>query len=81
MKTLEQKKIIELITGLADAQINDQSQVKEIRDIIEKNNDAKFDYDVQFLMKSVISLRFKIKPAPKPVRDKLLRKLKRSNSF
>ena len=78
---MAQEKINELITAYIDGEITDPTKVNDIKDRIEKDNNLKFDFQVQRLMKSIVADRFKIQPTPKKVRRKVLGKINPSKNF
>lgn len=71
----------ELITKYVDCEVTDQSELNEIKDLIEKDTNIKFDYNVQLFIKSIITERLKIQPTPEQVRRKVIRKIKPSKNF
>jgi Txe/YoeB family toxin of Txe-Axe toxin-antitoxin module len=78
---MAQENINELITAYIDGEITDPSKVNNIKGLIEKDRSLKFDYQVQLLMKSIVTDRFKIQPTPEKVRRKVLRKINPSKNL
>jgi len=78
---VSQEKINELITSYVDGELTDPSKVNEIKELIEKDRNLKFDYNVQLFIKSIVTNRFKIQPTPEEVRKKVIRKIKPSKNF
>lgn len=76
-----QKDLNELITTYVDGEITDPSTVNEIKNLIEKDRSIELDYNVQSLMKSIISDKLKILPTPENIRKKVIRKIKPSKNF
>jgi hypothetical protein len=70
-----QKRIEQLITAYADKEISDTSELSEVNSLIENNESLRFDYEVQVLIKSLVSEKLKIKPAPVRIKNKILRKI------
>ncbi len=73
---MEQDKLEKLLTAYVDGEIPDPSQLNEIKNLIDKEQDVKYDYAVHLRMKSVVSDRLKIHPTPERVSKKVIRKIK-----
>jgi hypothetical protein len=65
------------LAALADNEINDSAQIEKLKSAIEKNPDMKAEYDVQMLIKSLVSDKLKTTPAPDKMKRKIERKLRR----
>ncbi len=78
---MAQENTNELITAYVDGELTDPSKVYEIKDLIEKDRNIKFDYNVQLLVKSIVTDRLKIQPTPEKVSKKVIRKIKPSGIF
>ena len=81
IKAMSQENINELITAYIDGEIIDLTKVNDIKGLIEKDSSLKFDFQVQRLMKLIVTERFKIQPTPKKIRRKVLGKINPSKNF
>ncbi len=65
----------DLITALADNEIRDESQKKEILNLIESNKSLAIDYKIQMLVKSLVREKLKLQHTPDFVRERILRSI------
>ncbi len=63
------------IAALVDGEIKDSTEENKLRAQIENNPELQFEYNVQRSIKTLVSKRLKITPAPAKVRKKLERKI------
>ena len=63
------------IAALVDGEIQDEEQKQKLLNDIKNNPELQLEYNVQKFMKSLVSERLKISPAPAKVRKKLERKI------
>jgi len=73
---VEQDKLEKLLTAYVDEEISDPSQLNEIKNLIDKDQNVKYDYEVHHLMKLVVKQRLKIHPVPSKVLKRIIRKIK-----
>ncbi len=73
---MEQDKLEKLLTAYVDEEISDPSQLNEIKNLIDKDQNVKYDYEVHHLMKLVVKQRLKIHPVPSKVLKRIIRKIK-----
>jgi len=73
---VEQDKSEKLLTAYVDEEISDPSQLNEIKNLIDKDQNVKYDYEVHHLMKLVVKQRLKIHPVPSKVLKRIIRKIK-----
>ena len=73
---MDTEEINKKITSLVDGELEQADIVKEIKNLIENNSKINFYYNLQKLMKSVISERMEIQSAPERIRKKVIRKIK-----
>ena len=76
---MEQEIINRLIASYVDLELNDHTKTAEIKQLIEIDKGIEFDYKVQLLIKSLVTEKLKIKPAPERLRKKIIRKIKPGN--
>ncbi len=63
------------IAALVDGEIKDSAEENKLRVKIENNPELQFEYNIQRSIKTLVSERLKISPAPAKVRKKLERKI------
>jgi len=73
---VEQDKLEKLLTAYVDEEISDPSQLNEIKNLIDKDQNVKYDYEVHHLMKLVVKQRLKIHPVSSKVLKRIIRKIK-----
>ncbi len=69
---------LHLITALVDGELKDSTTEEEIRSLIEKDPDLQFEFKVQQMIKSLVSKRLAISPAPTNISKKIIKKIKPS---
>ncbi len=65
----------DLITALADNEIRDESQKKEILNLIGLDKSLAIDYKIQMLVKSLVREKLKIQHTPDFVRERILKSI------
>lgn len=66
---------LHLITALVDGELKDSSREEELKSLIEEDFDLQFEFKVQQLVKSIVSERFAISPAPERITKKIIKKI------
>jgi hypothetical protein len=72
---MKEKRELYYIAALVDGEIKDSTEENKLRAQIENNPELQFEYYVQRSIKTLVSERLKLNPAPAKVRKKLERKI------
>lgn len=73
---MDQYTISKLLSCLVDNEPLDPDKINELKQLIEKDKNIKYDYEVQAFIKSLVSEKLRMQPAPERIKKKIIRKVK-----
>ena len=67
---------IELLTALVDGEIDDTVKSKELKELIDADEEIRFEYQIQSLMKKLVREKVEFQKAPEKLHKKIEKKIK-----
>jgi methyl coenzyme M reductase subunit D len=72
---MDQYTISKLLSCIVDNEPAEQDKIDELKQLIEKDEKLKYDYEVQAFIKSLVSEKLKMQPASERIKKKIIRKI------